>query len=98
MKLCMFFQGLRLNSPEIDRIRNADMKNKLSQKRLHLILDLDHTLLNSTMLFHMNSEEDYLKSKADSLQGSFSPSIIDFLILWYNSVSIDASCLICIIV
>lgn len=71
MKLRMYFQGLRLSSPEIFRVRNADMKNKLSQKRLHLVLDLDHTLLNSTMLFHMTSEEDYLKSNADSLQGSF---------------------------
>ncbi|KAK4777924.1 hypothetical protein SAY87_018111 [Trapa incisa] len=61
-------KGLRLDSPELVRLRNADMKNKLNQKKLHLILDLDHTLLNSTMLFHMTSEEDYLKSNADSLQ------------------------------
>lgn len=46
------------------------MKNLLRHRKLYLILDLDHTLLNSTLLVHLNPEEEYLKSQADSLQGS----------------------------
>ncbi|PKI74357.1 hypothetical protein CRG98_005237 [Punica granatum] len=61
-------KGLRLANEEIVRLRNADTKNLLSRKRLYLILDLDHTLLNSTLRFHMNLEEEYLKSRANSLQ------------------------------
>uniref|UniRef100_A0A2P2JTW4 RNA polymerase II C-terminal domain phosphatase-like 4 n=1 Tax=Rhizophora mucronata TaxID=61149 RepID=A0A2P2JTW4_RHIMU len=45
------------------------MKNLLCQKRLYLVLDLDHTLLNSTQLMHLTSEEEYLKGRADSLSG-----------------------------
>lgn len=78
-----FLQGLRLANQEIVRLRNVDMKNLLNRKRLYLILDLDHTLLNSTLLFHMTSEEDYLKSEAHSLLGTSPlPLIIDFLILF----------------
>jgi RNA polymerase II C-terminal domain phosphatase-like 3/4 len=46
------------------------MKNLLRHKKLCLVLDLDHTLLNSTQLIHMTSEEEYLKAQTDSLQGS----------------------------
>ena len=45
------------------------MKHLLCHRKLYLILDLDHTLLNSTLLLHLTPEEDYLKSQADSLQG-----------------------------
>ncbi|KAH7546185.1 hypothetical protein FEM48_Zijuj01G0173700 [Ziziphus jujuba var. spinosa] len=60
--------GLRLNNDEIVRLRSKDMKNLLRHKKLHLVLDLDHTLLNSTQLVHMTPEEEYLKSQTDSLQ------------------------------
>lgn len=63
------WQGLRLNNDEIVRLRSKDMKNLLRHKKLHLILDLDHTLLNSSQLVHMTPEEEYLKSQIDSLQG-----------------------------
>lgn len=62
-------QGLRLNNDEIVRLRNTDMKNLLRHKKLYLVLDLDHTLLNSTQLVDLTSEEEYLKSEAESLQG-----------------------------
>ena len=62
-------QGLRLQNDEIDRLRNTDMKNLLRHKKLYLVLDLDHTLLNSTQLIDLTSEEEYLKSQSDSLQG-----------------------------
>ncbi|GMY35638.1 RNA polymerase II C-terminal domain phosphatase-like 4 [Fagus crenata] len=61
-------KGLRLQNDEIDRLRNTDMKNLLRHKKLYLVLDLDHTLLNSTQLIHLTSEEEYLKSQSDSLQ------------------------------
>lgn len=63
------FQGLRLNNDEIDRLRKTDIKKSLRHKKLYLVLDLDHTLLNSTHLNHMSTEEEYLHSQIDSLQG-----------------------------
>ncbi|CAK7338219.1 unnamed protein product [Dovyalis caffra] len=61
-------KGLRLGNDEIVRLRNTDIKNLLCHKKLYLILDLDHTLLNSTQLMHMTPDEEYLKSQTDSLQ------------------------------
>ncbi|XP_031266333.1 RNA polymerase II C-terminal domain phosphatase-like 4 isoform X2 [Pistacia vera] len=61
-------KGLRLGNDEIVRLRNTDMKYLLRHRKLYLVLDLDHTLLNSTLLAHLTPEEDYLKSQADSLQ------------------------------
>ncbi|XP_044472578.1 RNA polymerase II C-terminal domain phosphatase-like 4 isoform X2 [Mangifera indica] len=61
-------KGLRLGNDEIVRLRNADVKNLLRHRRLYLVLDLDHTLLNSILLAHLTPDEDYLKSQADSLQ------------------------------
>ncbi|XP_044464896.1 RNA polymerase II C-terminal domain phosphatase-like 4 isoform X3 [Mangifera indica] len=61
-------KGLRLGNDEIVRLRNTDMKNLLRHRKLYLVLDLDHTLLNSTLLAHLTPAEDYLKSQADSLQ------------------------------
>ncbi|XP_028793920.1 RNA polymerase II C-terminal domain phosphatase-like 4 isoform X2 [Neltuma alba] len=60
-------KGLRLYNDEISRLRNTDMKNLLRHKKLYLVLDLDHTLLNSTQLVDLNSEEVYLLNQADSL-------------------------------
>ncbi|KAK8548320.1 hypothetical protein V6N12_061236 [Hibiscus sabdariffa] len=62
-------KGLRLGNDEIVRLRSTDMKNLLRHKKLYLVLDLDHTLLNSTQLNHLTSEEEYLKAQSDSLQG-----------------------------
>ncbi|KAM1358859.1 hypothetical protein ACFX15_045073 [Malus domestica] len=61
-------KGLRLNNDEIDRLRKTDIKKSLRHKKLYLVLDLDHTLLNSTHLNHMSAEEEYLHSQIDSLQ------------------------------
>ncbi|KAH8481832.1 hypothetical protein H0E87_029350 [Populus deltoides] len=61
-------KGLRLGNDEIVRLRNTDMKNLLRHKKLYLILDLDHTLLNSTQLMHMTLDEEYLNGQTDSLQ------------------------------
>ncbi|GAB4847669.1 hypothetical protein Ancab_026731 [Ancistrocladus abbreviatus] len=60
-------KDLRLASDEIIRLRNADVKNLLNNKKLILVLDLDHTLLNSTRMEDMTSAEEYLKSEAQTL-------------------------------
>ncbi|KAE8649005.1 RNA polymerase II C-terminal domain phosphatase-like 4 isoform X1 [Cucumis sativus] len=58
---------LRLNNDEINRMRNKEMKELLQRKKLILVLDLDHTLLNSTELRYLTVEEEYLRSQTDSL-------------------------------
>lgn len=65
----LFFQDLKLGTRESDRQRKADLKNLLREKRLMLILDLDHTLLNSTRLADVSLEEEYLLRQADSIKG-----------------------------
>ena len=65
----LYLQGLRLHDQEISRLRNSDMKNLLRHKKLNLVLDLDHTLLNSTLLVDLSSEEVHLISQTDSLEG-----------------------------
>ncbi|XP_068655065.1 RNA polymerase II C-terminal domain phosphatase-like 4 [Aristolochia californica] len=52
---------LRLGSEEIARLRVKDSKILLRERKLRLILDLDHTLLNSTRLIDVSSREEYLK-------------------------------------
>lgn len=61
-------KDLRLGNDEISRLRDADVKSLLQHKKLYLVLDLDHTLLNSTRLEDISSEEEYLKCQTDSLQ------------------------------
>lgn len=61
-------KGFRLQNDEIARLRSIDLKKLLHQRKLYLVLDLDHTLLNSTRLIDLTSEEEYLKSQTDSLQ------------------------------
>ncbi|KAL5231096.1 hypothetical protein ABZP36_029872 [Zizania latifolia] len=53
-------KGLRLGTSEIERVRRADWKNLLRERKLVLILDLDHTLINSTKLFDMSAAENDL--------------------------------------
>jgi len=68
-------KDLRLAGKEIDRLRGADLKNLLHAKKLVLILDLDHTLLNSTWLEEVSPEEEHLKHQAHSMQGDPDRSI-----------------------
>lgn len=65
----LYLQELRLHDKEISRLRNTDMKTLLRHKKLYLVLDLDHTLLNSTHLVHLSSEELHLVTQTDSLEG-----------------------------
>ncbi|XP_022639553.1 RNA polymerase II C-terminal domain phosphatase-like 4 isoform X1 [Vigna radiata var. radiata] len=61
-------KGLRLHDEEISRLRNTDMKSLLCRRKLYFVLDLDHTLLNSTHLSHLSPEESHLFNRTDSLQ------------------------------
>ncbi|XP_023639744.1 RNA polymerase II C-terminal domain phosphatase-like 4 [Capsella rubella] len=58
---------MRLNQDEISRLRDSDMTLLQRQRKLYLVLDLDHTLLNSTLLKDLKPEEEYLKSHTHSL-------------------------------
>ncbi|KAK6944365.1 BRCT domain [Dillenia turbinata] len=62
-------KDLRLSKDELYRVRNLDKKNSLRNKKLYLVLDLDHTLLNSTRFKDMTEDEAYLKTGADTLKG-----------------------------
>nr|XP_011470573.1 PREDICTED: RNA polymerase II C-terminal domain phosphatase-like 4 [Fragaria vesca subsp. vesca] len=60
-------KGLVVSSDEIDRIRNQNTRNLLlNHKKLHLVLDLDHTLLNSTCLDDLSPDEEYLKTQTQA--------------------------------
>ncbi|KAK6942284.1 BRCT domain [Dillenia turbinata] len=61
-------KDLRLSKDELDRVRNLDKKNSMRNKKLYLVLDLDHTLLNSTRFRDMTEDEAYLKTNADTLK------------------------------
>ncbi|PVH62445.1 hypothetical protein PAHAL_3G294700 [Panicum hallii] len=61
-------KGLRLGTSEIDRLRGADLKNLLRERKLVLILDLDHTLINSTKLQDISSAENELGIRTAALK------------------------------
>ncbi|CAM8885914.1 unnamed protein product [Rhodiola kirilowii] len=62
--------GLRLGNDELARLRDRDVKNLLRHKKLYMILDLDHTLLNSTGITDVTPEEEYLKNPPNYTEGS----------------------------
>lgn len=62
-------KGFGLSDDVINRLRNEITRNLLlKHKKLHLVLDLDHTLLNTTHLDKLSSEEEYLKGTDHCLQ------------------------------
>jgi hypothetical protein len=63
-------QGLRLGTSEIDRLRGADLKNLLRERKLVLILDLDHTLINSTKLQEISHAENELGIRTIASKGN----------------------------
>ena len=67
----MILQDLRLANDEIARLRDRDLKNLLRHKKLYLVLDLDHTLLNSSRMSDIIQEEGYLMNQNDPVQGIY---------------------------
>ncbi|KAK9082700.1 hypothetical protein Scep_029171 [Stephania cephalantha] len=59
---------LKVGTEEMNRIRGSDLKSLLRGRKLILVLDLDHTLLNSTRIDDVSAEEEHLIKQADSLQ------------------------------
>lgn len=84
-------QGLRLGTSEIDRLRGADLKNLLRERKLVLILDLDHTLINSTKLQDLSSAEKDLGIQTAASKGNiiklyfkFSRTCSHLLLIYYH--------------
>ncbi|KAI9191339.1 hypothetical protein LWI28_007132 [Acer negundo] len=59
------FDGLRLTLDEISRLKAANSNKLFAQKKLHLVLDLDHTLLQSRAFKKLTPDELYLKKQTD---------------------------------
>ncbi|KAF3666020.1 putative reticulon-like protein B21-like [Capsicum annuum] len=78
-------KNLRLADDEIARLRDKDLKNLLRHKKLYLVLDLDHTLLNSTRLGDISEEELYLKDQREVLPGDLLLYYGVTLRLWWKS-------------
>ena len=51
------YQGLQLSAAEVRRIKAEECRALLAKKKLSLVLDLDHTLLNSAMYAELNQEQ-----------------------------------------
>ncbi|KAJ8452905.1 hypothetical protein Cgig2_014668 [Carnegiea gigantea] len=63
--------GLSLTVPEITRLRDANLRALIRRKKLHLVLDLDHTLLHSTLLDNLTLEQaQHLKTKGSLFRAS----------------------------
>ncbi|KAL5815620.1 hypothetical protein ACOSQ4_026261 [Xanthoceras sorbifolium] len=60
------FEGLRLSLDEIARLKVTNSDKVFCQKKLHLVLDLDHTLLHTKAFEKLTPEESYLKEQTDS--------------------------------
>ncbi|XP_071738745.1 RNA polymerase II C-terminal domain phosphatase-like 4 [Rutidosis leptorrhynchoides] len=64
----IYHKDLRLADEEIYRLRENDLKNLMRHKKLIFVLDLDHTLLNSTRILDITQEEQYLMNPDDPSQ------------------------------
>jgi RNA polymerase II C-terminal domain phosphatase-like 3/4 len=71
--------GLKLGTSEMDRLRGANLKNLLRERKLVLILDLDHTLINSTKLQHISHAENELGIRTIASKGNMIPLFSEFL-------------------
>nr|XP_043633050.1 RNA polymerase II C-terminal domain phosphatase-like 4 [Erigeron canadensis] len=68
-------KDLRLANDEIARLRERDLKNLLRHKKLYLVLDLDHTLLNTTHVKTLTIKERYIKNLNDPMQDALRGSL-----------------------
>lgn len=86
-------QNLRIANDEMARVRGKDLKDLIcNRKKLYLILDLDHTLLNSARLIDIKEEEVYLNSQRDALPGILGFSnFLDFTFIFCFLVDLQFS-------
>nr|GEW16236.1 RNA polymerase II C-terminal domain phosphatase-like 4 [Tanacetum cinerariifolium] len=68
-------KDLTLTDDEVARVRDRDLKNLLRHRKLYLVLDLDHTLLNSTRFSDVTQEEGYLMNPDDPMQDKLKGSL-----------------------
>ncbi|KAL8465076.1 hypothetical protein ACS0TY_034536 [Phlomoides rotata] len=78
-------KNFRVGPDEIARVRNIDLKNLLRHKKLYLVLDLDHTLLNSARLLDITVEEGYLNCQMDALPDTLKMSL--FRLNWIQMMT-----------
>lgn len=62
----LVFNGFWLSSTEISRWKEICSKKLFSQRKLQLVLDLDHKLVQTQNIRKLTQEEEYLKGLADS--------------------------------
>ncbi|PIN20577.1 TFIIF-interacting CTD phosphatase [Handroanthus impetiginosus] len=78
-------KNLRLANDEVARLRDKDLKNLLRHRKLYLVLDLDHTLLNSSRLADITAEEGYLHDQRDALPDTLKSSL--FRLGWMHMMT-----------
>ncbi|KAG8367580.1 hypothetical protein BUALT_Bualt16G0086800 [Buddleja alternifolia] len=78
-------KNLRLANDEITRLRDKDLKNLLRHRKLCLVLDLDHTLLNSARFSDITTEEGYLNGQRDALPDTLKSSL--FRLDWMHMMT-----------
>ncbi|KAJ4712762.1 RNA polymerase II C-terminal domain phosphatase-like 4 [Melia azedarach] len=69
--------GLRYGYMEVSRLKQRNSKALLKKRKLHLVLDLDHTLLHSRKVTKLSSEEQYLKKRVDSPENTSKGSLFN---------------------
>ncbi|KAL7109129.1 hypothetical protein ACP275_06G155700 [Erythranthe tilingii] len=67
LELRYIHKNLSLAKNEMDRLRDENSKKLLRDRKLSLVLDLDHTLLNSAGFSVITGEEEYLNCERDVL-------------------------------
>ena len=66
-------KNLRIAKDEMTRLRDKGFEDLVClKKKLYLVLDLDHTLLDSVMLTSIEEEEEQFIDQRDSLLGMLS--------------------------
>ncbi|KAL6558659.1 hypothetical protein OROMI_019009 [Orobanche minor] len=78
-------KDLRLSVNEIARRREEELKKLLRRRKLYLVLDLDHTLLNSVCLPEVTVGEEYLNVERDALPDSLRGSL--HRLDWMNMIT-----------
>ncbi|KAI3948587.1 hypothetical protein MKW92_033983 [Papaver armeniacum] len=63
--LSYIHRDLKVGSQELARLRKKDLNTLFQKKKLILVLDLDHTLLNSTHFQKISPDEQYLNNQID---------------------------------
>ena len=64
------YAGLQLGAAEVRRIKAEECRALLARRKLSLVLDLDHTLLNSAMYSELNQEQgEKLEAWHDKVRG-----------------------------